>query len=115
MGQVESSENNVKYRVLNKEEVNRLSPNIYKNIEEYKNKKNIEVFVIETEKEKKILGLGCLIMKLTKKKRYGFIGVIKDIVIHSKDESASIDLIEYISEYAIEKGCYGCTMDEKVE
>ena len=115
MGQAESSENKVDYRLLNKEEINKLSPNIYKNIEQYKNKKNIDIFVIETEKEKKILGLGCLIMKLTKKKRYGFIGVIKDIVIHTKDKSVSTELIGHIAEYAIEQGCYGCTMDEAVE
>lgn len=115
MGQAESSESKVDYRLLNKEEINKLSPNIYKNIEQYKNKKNIDIFVIETEKEKKILGLGCLIMKLTKKKRYGFIGVIKDIVIHTKDKSVSTELIGHIAEYAIEQGCYGCTMDEVVE
>ena len=63
MGQVESSESKVNYRLLNKEEVNRLSPNIYKNIEDYKDKKNIDVFVIETEKEKKVIGLGCLILR----------------------------------------------------
>jgi hypothetical protein len=72
MGQAESSEKRVKYRLLNKDEINKLSPNIYKNIEQYKNKKNIDIFVIETEKEKKILGLGCLIMKLTKKKEIWF-------------------------------------------
>ena len=54
-------------------------------------------------------------MKLTKKKRYGFIGVIKDIVIHTKDKSVSTELIGHIAEYAIEQGCYGCTMDEVVE
>ena len=52
MGQAESSESKVEYRLLNKEEINKLSPNIYKNIEQYKNKKNIDIFVIETEKEK---------------------------------------------------------------
>ena len=30
------------FRLLNKEEINKLSPNIYKNIEQYKNK-NINV------------------------------------------------------------------------
>tara|TARA_B100000424_G_scaffold260564_1_gene244542 strand:- start:415 stop:762 length:348 start_codon:yes stop_codon:yes gene_type:complete len=115
MGQVESSESKVNYRLLNKEEVNQLSPNIYKNIEDYKDKKNIDVFVIETEKEKKVIGIGCLMMKLTKKKRYGFVGIIKDIVIHSKDDNMSHNLIGHIAEYAIENGCYGCTMDELVE
>ena len=115
MGQTKSRETKVNYRLLNKEEVTRVSPNIYKNIEDYKNKKNIDVFVIETEKEKKIVGIGCLIMKLTKKNRYGFMGIIKDIVIHSKDDKMSHDLICHIAEYAIEQGCYGCTMDELVE
>ena len=54
-------------------------------------------------------------MKLTKKNRYGFVGIIKDIVIHSKDDKMSHDLIGHIAEYAIEHGCYGCTIDELVE
>lgn len=115
MGQIESSENKVNYRLLNKQEVNQLSSNIYKNIEDYKNKENIHIFIIETEKEKKIVGIGCLMMKLTKKNRYGFVGIIKDIVIHSKDDKMSHDLIGHIAEYAIEHGCYGCTIDELVE
>ena len=53
--------------------------------------------------------------EVNKKKRYGFIGVIKDIVIHTKDKSVSTELIGHIAEYAIEQGCYGCTMDEVVE
>ena len=59
--------------------------------------------------------LSVYLMKLTKKNRYGFVGIIKDIVIHSKDDKMSHDLIGHIAEYAIEHGCYGCTIDELVE
>ena len=84
---------------------------LLKNIELDINNKDVEIFVLQENKKNYILGVGCVLFKLTNKHRIGVIGVIHNIHTH---ESVNIEnrnkFIEEIAELAIDRGCYACTL-----
>ena len=110
MGQKYTKERNLICRTLSSEEKLDMSPKTIENIEIYKKDEN--TFIVVIEKSKQIIALGCLNVKMTKKRRIGFIGVIKDIVVYDNNIKLREKLIQYMIVQAIEKGCYGYAMDE---
>ncbi len=85
---------------------------LLKNIELDKNNKDVEIFVLQEEKNKHILGVGCVLFKLTKKHRIGVIGEIYNVHIYkSVNIKKKNEFIEEIADFAIEQGCYACTLE----
>jgi O-phosphoseryl-tRNA(Cys) synthetase len=84
---------------------------LLKNIELDINNKDVEIFVLQEERKKHILGVGCVLFKLTNKHRIGVIGEIYNIHTH---KSVNIEdrnkFIEEIANFAIDSGCYACTL-----
>lgn len=86
---------------------------LLKNIELDINNKDVKIFVLQEERNKHILGVGCVLFKLTKKHRIGVIGEIHNIYIHkSVNTEIRNKFIEEIADFAIEQGCYGCTLEK---
>ena len=85
---------------------------LLKNIELDTNNKDVEIFVLQENKKNYILGVGCVLFKLTKKHRIGVIGEIHNIYIHKSVNTENRNkFIEEIADFAIEQGCYTCTLD----
>lgn len=85
---------------------------LLKNIELDINNKDVKIFVLQEERNKHILGVGCVLFKLTKKHRIGVIGEIHNIYIHkSVNTEIRNKFIEEIANFAIEQGCYACTLE----
>ena len=85
---------------------------LLKNIELDINNKDVEIFVLQENKKNYILGVGCVLFKLTNKHRIGVIGVIHNIYIHKSVNTENRNkFIEEIADFAIEQGCYTCTLD----
>ena len=85
---------------------------LLKNIELDINNKDVKIFVLQEERNKHILGVGCVLFKLTKKHRIGVIGEIHNIYIHkSVNTEIRNKFIEEIADFAIEQGCYACTLE----
>ena len=85
---------------------------LLENIELDKNKKNVHIFVLQEEINKQILGVGCVLFKLTKKYRIGVIGEIYNIHVHkSVNMEKQHEFIKEIANFAINSGCYTCTLE----
>lgn len=84
---------------------------LLKNIELDINNKDVEIFVLQENKKNYILGVGCVLFKLTNTDRIGVIGVIHNIHTH---KSVNIEdrnkFIEEMAYFAIDRGCYACTL-----
>ena len=85
---------------------------LLKSIELDINNKDVKIFVLQEKRNKHILGVGCVLFKLTKKHRIGVIGEIYNIHTHNLVNTENRNkFIEEIAYYAIEQGCYACTLD----
>ena len=85
---------------------------LLENIELDKNKKNVHIFVLQEERNKQILGVGCILKKKKKKYRIGVIGEIYNIHVHkSVNRKKQHEFIEEIANFAINNGCYTCTLE----
>ena len=86
--------------------------NILGNIETDRNKEHTHIFVMEDKKYKIIIGVGCVSFVLTNKYRIGLVGYIYNIHMHNSVIDKKNEFIKDIADYAIERGCYTCTLDD---
>tara|TARA_B100002019_G_C21243711_1_gene587065 strand:+ start:281 stop:646 length:366 start_codon:yes stop_codon:yes gene_type:complete len=84
---------------------------ILENIEADRNKEYTYIFVMEDKKHNIIIGVGCISFILTKKYRIGLVGKIYNIHMHNSAIDKKNGFIQEIADYAIEKGCYACTLN----
>lgn len=84
---------------------------ILENIETDRNKEHTYIFVMEDKKDKIIIGVGCVSFVLTNKYRIGLVGYIYNIHMHNSVIDKKNEFIKEIADYAIEKGCYTCTLE----
>tara|TARA_Y200000002_G_scaffold378384_1_gene385678 strand:- start:2274 stop:2639 length:366 start_codon:yes stop_codon:yes gene_type:complete len=102
---------NIEIRQLTHTDFKKDLYSILKNIETHRNKQHTYIFVMEDKKHKIISGVGCVSFVLTKKYRIGLIGKIYNIHMHSSIIDKKNEFIQEMADYAIEKGCYTCTLE----
>ena len=103
--------NNIEFHQLTDKDFKKDTYYILENIETDRNKEQTYIFVMEDKKDKIIIGVGCVSIVLTKKYRIGLVGKIYNIHMHSSVIDKKNEFIKEIADYAIEKGCYTCTLE----
>lgn len=102
---------NIEIRQLTNKDFKKDLYSILENIETDRNKEHTYIFVMEDKKHKIITGVGCVSFVLTKKYRIGLIGKIYNIHMHNSVIDKKNEFIREMADYAIENGCYTCTLD----
>lgn len=79
----------------------------------YKLNNNHRIFVIEDCLKNAVIASGTIFIEEKLIRNYGKVGHIEDIVVNSKYRGYGLGkkMIELLTEYAKEQGCYKCILD----